>query len=323
LPPNDGQWQADGRPAVKPLAQYGWRRMLWHVTRINVGPSPDELYEFGLNNRIRRTAPDAYQIGVIGLKGGVGRTTVTAALGSVFSAIRGDRILAIDVDTNGGNLVDRTAHRSPATVEHLLGDPQLARYNDIRAYTQMNDAGLEVLAAPEYSGARHEFSADDWRGVTRIVAPYYNLILADAGKGLHNPAARAALSPVSSLVIVCSATADGARQAAVTMNWLGQNGYHHLVRRSCVVINHLVPVKPQIDVMDLGHQYERLVGQGRVVLAPWDTHVATGGQIRLDLVSRGYRRKIVELAAAISDDFASFDGPLAAGAARHAAPNYQ
>src|SRR5882757_4619230 len=70
MPPNDGPWQADGRPAVKPLAQYGWRRVLWQVTRINVGPSPDELYEFGLNSRIRRTAPDAYQIGVIGLKGG-------------------------------------------------------------------------------------------------------------------------------------------------------------------------------------------------------------------------------------------------------------
>jgi MinD-like ATPase involved in chromosome partitioning or flagellar assembly len=143
---------------------------------------------------------------------------VTAALGSLFSAVRRDRILAIDVDPNGGNLVDRTANRSSSTIEHLLGDAELVRYNDIRAYTQMNDAGLEVLAAPEYTGARHEFSADDWRAVTRMVAPYYNLILADSGKGLHNPAARAALSTVSSLVIVCSATADGARQAAVTMN---------------------------------------------------------------------------------------------------------
>jgi hypothetical protein len=32
--------------------------------------------------------------------------------------------------------------------------------------------------------------------------------------------------------------------------------------------------------------------------------------MRLELVSRGYRRRIVELAAAISDDFASFDGPV-------------
>ena len=90
---SDGPWQADEPPAVKPLAQHGWRRVLWQLTRINVGPSPDDLYEFDLYDRIRRTACDAYQIGVIGLIGGVGRTTVTAALGSVFSAIRGDRIL--------------------------------------------------------------------------------------------------------------------------------------------------------------------------------------------------------------------------------------
>lgn len=320
--PGEEHWQAETRSAAKPLASYGWRRVLWQLTRINVGPSPDELYEFALHDRIRRTSTDAYQIGVVGLKGGVGRTTVAAALGSVFSAIRRDRILAIDVDPNGGNLVDRTAHRSPATIEHLLADTRVVRYNDIRAYTQMNDAGLEVLAAPEYSGARREFSADDWRAVIGIVAPYYNVILADAGKGLHNPAARAALSTVSSLVIVCSATADGARQAAVTMNWLGHNGFHHLVRRSCVVINHLVPVKPQIDVMDLGQQYERLVGPGRVVLVPWDTHVAAGGEIRLDLLGREYRRNIAELAAALSDDYTPGGRPVEAGAARHEAPNY-
>jgi MinD-like ATPase involved in chromosome partitioning or flagellar assembly len=128
---------------------------------------------------------------------------------------------------------------------------------------------------------------------------------------------------VSSLVIVCSSTADGARQAAVTMNWLGQNGYHHLRRRSCVVINHLVPVKPQIDVLDLGHQYERLVGQGRVVLIRWDAQVAAGGKIRLDQVSRKHRRKIVELAAARSGDFISVEGPVEAGAARHPAHSWQ
>lgn len=53
---SDGPWQADEPPAVKPLAQHGWRRVLWQLTRINVGPSPDDLYEFDLYDRIRRTA---------------------------------------------------------------------------------------------------------------------------------------------------------------------------------------------------------------------------------------------------------------------------
>jgi MinD-like ATPase involved in chromosome partitioning or flagellar assembly len=150
---------------------------------------PRRAHEFDLYNRIRRTACDAYQIGVIGLKGGVGRTTVTAALGSVFSATRGDRIPAIDVDPNGGNLVDRTARRSAATIEHLLGDTQLVRYNDIRAFNPDERCRFGGAGRAGVQGARQEFSDDAWRAVTRIVAPYYNLVLADAGTGLHNPAA--------------------------------------------------------------------------------------------------------------------------------------
>ena len=49
-------------------------------------------------------------------------------------------------------------------------------------------------------------------------------------------------------MIVASASIDGARQAAVTMDWLRQNGYQDLLGRSCVVINHVVPGKPNIDV---------------------------------------------------------------------------
>jgi MinD-like ATPase involved in chromosome partitioning or flagellar assembly len=69
------------------------------------------------------------------------------------------------------------------------------------------------------------------------VSRYYNLVLADCGTGLFQPAARVVLSTVSGLVIVASASIDGARQAAVTMDWLRQNGYHNLLGRSCVVIN--------------------------------------------------------------------------------------
>lgn len=321
---NDGHWPADiAQPAIRTLAQHGWRRLLWRLTRINVGPSQHEVYEAGLAHRIRRPASDGHQIGVLGLKGGVGRTTLTAALGSVFSEIRRDRILAIDIDASAGNLADRTAHQSQATAEHLLDDPNVVRYHDIRAYTQMNDAGLEVLAAPEYCSARHEFSAEDWHAVTRIVAPYYNLVLADAGSGLHTPVTRAALSTMSTAAIVCSATADGARQASVAMNWLVQNGFQHLALRSCVVISHLVPGKSQIDVVDLCHQFERVVGQGRVVPIPWDAHIAGGGEIRLGLVSRRYRSAITELAAALSDDFASLPGSGNASPGPRLAPSYE
>ncbi len=291
------------RSAVKMPSQRGWRHILYMLTRINLGLSPDELYEMDLHTRIRRNARDSYQIGVFGLKGGVGKTAVTVALGSSLSKIRGDRILAVDADPDGGNLADRAGRQSAATVADLLSDKELSRYNDIRAYTSMNDSNLEVLSSEEYSGARREFNDDDWKGATNIVSRYYNLVLADCGAGLFQPAARGVLSTVSGLVIVASASIDGARQAAVTMDWLRQNGYQDLLGRSCVVINHVVPGKPNIDVADLVQQFERHVPPGRVVVLPYDKHIAAGTEIQLDLLSRTFRRRIVELAAGLSDDF--------------------
>lgn len=291
------------KSAVKMPSQRGWRHLLYVLTRINLGLSPDELYEMELNARIRRNARDSYQIGVFGLKGGVGKTAVTVALGSTLSRVRGDRILAIDADPDGGNLADRAGRQSAATIADLLSDKELSRYNDIRAYTSMNDSNLEVLSSEEYSGARREFNDDDWEGATGIVSRYYNLVLADCGAGLFQPAARAVLSTVSGLVIVASASIDGARQAAVTMDWLRQNGYQDLLGRSCVVINHVVPGKPNIDVADLVQQFERHVAPGRVVVLPWDKHIAAGTEIQLDLLGKSFKRRILELAAALSDDF--------------------
>jgi MinD-like ATPase involved in chromosome partitioning or flagellar assembly len=291
------------KSAVKMPSQRGWRHVLYMLTRINLGLSPDEMYEMDLHARIRRNARDSYQIGIFGLKGGVGKTAVTVSLGSALSKVRGDRILAVDADPDGGNLADRAGRQSAATIADLLADKELSRYNDIRAYTSMNGSNLEVLSSEDYSGARREFNDDDWQGATNIVSRYYNLVLADCGAGLFQPAARGVLSTVSGLVIVASASIDGARQAAVTMDWLRQNGYQDLLGRSCVVINHVVPGKPNIDVDDLVQQFERHVPPGRVVVLPFDKHIAAGTEIQLDLLSKTFQRRIIELAAALSDDF--------------------
>ncbi|BDX29540.1 chromosome partitioning protein ParA [Mycobacterium antarcticum] len=291
------------RSAVKMPPQRGWRHLIYLLTRINLGLSSDELYEMDLHARIRRNARDSYQIGVFGLKGGVGKTALTVALGSSLSKIRGDRILAVDADPDGGNLADRAGRQSAATVADLLSDKDLSRYNDIRAYTSMNGSNLEVLSSEEYSGARREFNDEDWKGAVGIVSRYYNLVLADCGAGLFQPASRGVLATVSGLVIVASASIDGARQAAVTMDWLRQNGYQDLLGRSCVVINHVVPGKPNIDVDDLVQQFERHVSAGRVIVLPWDKHIAAGTEIQLDLLGGQFRRRVTELAAALSDDF--------------------
>lgn len=87
--------------ATKPpkvVSQRGWRHWVHALTRINLGLSPDEKYELDLHARVRRNPRGSYQIAVVGLKGGAGKTTLTAALGSTLAQVRADRILALDAD---------------------------------------------------------------------------------------------------------------------------------------------------------------------------------------------------------------------------------
>lgn len=274
------------------------------MTRINAGPSGDEKYERELYRRIRRIPSGSHQIAVVGLKGGVGKTTLTVTLGSVLAQVRSDRILAFDADADSGNLADRAGHRSGSTVAELLADEDLSHYNDVRAHTGVNAANLEVLGAAQYGTAQRTFSAADWQYAADAVSKFYSVVLADCGAGLT----RGALATASGVVIVTSASVDGARQAAVAIDWLRNNGRHELLGRACVVINHVAPGEPNVAITDLVRQFGQHVPPDRVVVLPWDKHIAAGGEIDIRLLDPVYKRRITELAAALSDDFDRGEG---------------
>jgi MinD-like ATPase involved in chromosome partitioning or flagellar assembly len=305
--PVAGASQIGVKPAKKSsagvISRRGWRRWLHKLTRINVGLSRDEKYELDLNNRIRRNPRGSYQIAILGLKGGVGKTTVTVALGSAFAQVRRDRILAFDADASCGNLGDRAGRQSAATIADLLADRDLTHYNNVRTHTSSNAVNLEVLPAENYSTARRAFSEADWHYASDAVSRFYNLVLADCGAGLFDPATRGVLSTACAVVIVTNASIDGARQAEVTIDWLRNNGHQDLLRRACVVINHVSPGETNMAAADLVRHFQQRVQAGRVVVLPWDKYIATGTEIQFTLLDPAYRRKILELAAALSDDF--------------------
>ena len=76
-------------PQRRTLPGRGWRKALYQATfgLINLGPSPDERRQAELEAKIRSLLRGHYKIGVLG-KGGVGKTTVAAAVGSVFAELR-------------------------------------------------------------------------------------------------------------------------------------------------------------------------------------------------------------------------------------------
>jgi MinD-like ATPase involved in chromosome partitioning or flagellar assembly len=287
----------------KMVSQRGWRHWVHTLTRINLGLSRDEKYELDLRTRIRRSPRGGYQIGVVGLKGGAGKTTLTAVLGSMLAQVRGDRILAVDADPGCGNLADRTGRSSSASIADLLTDKELSHYNDVRTYTSVNSFNLEVLPASEYTTAQRGLSGQDWHFAADSVSKFYNLVLADCGAGLFDPVTRGMLSTASGVVIAASASIDSVRQATIALDWLRNNGHQDLRNRACVVINQVAPEEPNIPVQDLLRRFEQQVQPGRVVVLPFDKHIAAGTEIQLELLDRTYRRRLLELAAALSDDF--------------------
>lgn len=108
--------------AVKKAPRSGWRKMLYNVTggHWNVGDSQQDLEHDQLLEKIRRPLRGDYRIAVMSLKGGVGKTTTTVALGGVFSSIRHDRVIAIDANPDLGTLAQRVAAPGPATIRDLL-----------------------------------------------------------------------------------------------------------------------------------------------------------------------------------------------------------
>ncbi|MEE6178184.1 MinD/ParA family ATP-binding protein [Mycobacterium sp. 050134] len=291
------------KPASKPVPRRGWRRWVFKLTRINLGLSREEKQELSLCNDIRNTPRGSYQIGILGPKGGVGKTSLTVTLGSLFAQLRNDRILAFDADAGSGNLADRVGRQSKATITDLLTERDLSHYNNVRAHLSANAVDLEVLAAPDYSTTPRALSESDWHRAADAVPRFYNLTLIDCGASLLDPVTQGVLSTISAAVIVSSASIDGARQAAIAIDWLRNNGYQDLVGRSCIVINHVAPGKPNVAVKELTREFEKHVQPERVFVLPWDEHIAKGTEIQLDHLGRAYKRKLIQLAAALSADF--------------------
>ncbi|WP_176358365.1 MinD/ParA family ATP-binding protein, partial [Mycobacterium persicum] len=291
-----------GKPA-KLVSKRGWRRWVHSVTRINFGLSPDEKYELDLRNRVSTRPRGSYQIAVLGLKGGAGKTTTTVTLGTTLAQVRGDRILVLDADPGCGNLAERAGRSSPSSIADLLADPQLSHYNDVRAHTSVNAANLEILPTQEYTTARRGLSGEDMRIAVDKVSKFYNLVIADCGAGLFDPVTRGVLETSSAIVIVTNVSIDSARQTAIALEWLRHNGYQDLLNRACVVVDHVSVGETNVAEKHVVRQFQQQLQPGRVVVLPWDKHIAAGGEIHLEQLGPVYKRRILELAAALSDDF--------------------
>ncbi|MBJ8346095.1 AAA family ATPase [Antrihabitans sp. YC2-6] len=288
---------------AKRAPRSGWRLAVHKASggSINPGESNADVAHRELADRVNKPVRGDYRIAILSLKGGVGKTTTTIGLGSTFSSLRGDRVIAIDANPDLGTLGHRVPKQTRSTVRDLLDDPSIHRYSDVRAHTSQAPSRLEVLASEQDPAVSEAFSEADYRSAIEILQAYYNIILTDCGTGLMHSAMTGVLDMASSLVLVTSPAIDGARSASATLDWLEHHGYGKLVERTVVVVNASRKGASSIDIDQLRKLF--LDRTRAVQVVPYDDHLAEGAEIDLELVSKPTRRAFLELAAIVADEF--------------------
>jgi MinD-like ATPase involved in chromosome partitioning or flagellar assembly len=298
-------------PAKKMPPRKGWRRFIYRGTfgLVNLGPSPDEQRLADLELKIRSLLRGHYKIGVFG-KGGVGKTTVAASVGSIFAELRqDDRVVAIDADTAFGKLGSRIDPNAAGSYWELAADEHLDTFADVRSRVGNNSAGLFVLAGESSTARRRVLDPAIYREATARLDRHFTISIVDCGSTMDSAIAQEVLRDLDALIVVSSPWVDGASAAGQTMEWLANRGYTGLLHRTVVVLN---DSDGHADKRTRSILVQQFASRGQVVVeVPFDSHLRPGGVIDVTSeMSPLTRRRFIEITAALAEHFASTtDGP--------------
>ncbi|MFD5544718.1 AAA family ATPase, partial [Streptomyces sp. NPDC127079] len=271
-------------------------------SRFKIGGKKEEAERQRKLELIRTPVLSCYRIAVISLKGGVGKTTTTTALGSTLATERQDKILAIDANPDAGTLGRRVRRETGATIRDLVqAIPYLNSYMDIRRFTSQAPSGLEIIANDVDPAVSTTFNDEDYRRAIDVLGRQYPIILTDSGTGLLYSAMRGVLDLADQLIIISTPSVDGASSASTTLDWLSAHGYADLVSRSLTVISGVRETGKMIKVEDIVQHFEtRCRG---VVVVPFDEHLSAGAEVDLDMMRPKVREAYFNLAAMVAEDF--------------------
>ncbi|WP_232542618.1 FhaA domain-containing protein [Streptomyces sp. QHH-9511] len=251
---------------------------------------------------LRTPVMQCHKIAVISLKGGVGKTTTTTALGATLATERQDRVVAIDANPDAGTLSRRVRCETSATIRDLVAEiPNIDNYMAVRRFTSQSPSGLEILANEADPALSTAFNDEDYRQVVGCLGQHYPIVLTDSGTGLLHSAMRGILDFADQLIVVATPSVDGATSASTTLDWLSAHHYDDLVQRSITVISEARQKSKNVRVNDVvDHFRARCRG---VVMVPFDEHLAAGSEVDLEQLKPRTRQAYFDLATLVAADF--------------------
>lgn len=215
------------------------------------------------------------RIVVSSVRGGAGKSTVTALLASVFAARRADAVLVADADPDGGSLAWRLGVPGHATLARLAPRLLAIRGGDLNGLQQLlprTETGVWMLPG----GA----PGQPWlvRDVTRALSRLFAVCVTDGGRGMDSPATTEVLAEAHTVVMVAPATPEG---VSITYNMLAQvasSGHAASLSRVVVALSRLNTEGRTALRAHAAHEAFSRFGIP-VVIVPYDRHLAAAAPI--------------------------------------------
>lgn len=235
------------------------------------------------------------QIAVTSIRGGAGKTTVAALLGTAYAHYRQDPVLLVEADPALGSLPLRlgadTVRWTTADLADIV-EPQMSLLDVTGYLIQLPENAWLLPGSQGQIGAMLDTSA--YERVMVALRRYFGVSVVDC-ETLPAEVARVALSASQARVLAAPATLDGVTSTYAVLQWM-QGLPRHMIDGTVVVLSTMV-ARPGIDV-EAAAEKLRSTGAGVHVL-PYDRHLASGGVLRTELLARPTRLAAARLAAEV------------------------
>ncbi|SMF33863.1 hypothetical protein [Streptomyces sp. Amel2xC10] len=265
------------------------------LRRLTASAGQDVVEQTHFAQELQQPVTTGRVIAVTSIRGGVGKSTVSALLGRTFNHYRHDPVLTLEADAALGTLPVRmganTVRWSCADLAHIL-TPSM-QLTDVAGYlVPVSDGGWLLPASQGRVGA--PLDTHTYLTVTMALRRYFAVTVVDC-ETLPGEVARTAMDTAHARVVVAPMTAEGVHGTRQVLDWLGRLP-HSALASTVVALNAASPDTTLDAKTAAAHLREPGVP---VVPLPYDRHLAQGGPIHTAMLGRATRDAAVRLAAEV------------------------
>jgi MinD-like ATPase involved in chromosome partitioning or flagellar assembly len=236
-------------------------------------------------------------IAISSADGGVGRSTLAAALGGLLALAVPEPVLAVDmVPTPWNGLGARVGRQNWATVWDTVRDfGSLTSRADVERWVQRGPSGLLALVGEIEGKERRPPHPDEASALADRLRQLFALTIWDLAPAATGPVWRS-LAAATVPVLVSRATTDGLRHSLRLLTHLTATGNARVARDSVLVIMATSPSVPR-QVRAVARQADDVAGA--VLCVPYDPRLAQPEPIDPRLLRRRTRTALVHVADAV------------------------